>query len=370
MRFLKIVPTNLFRHKVRTLIGAAGIAFGVAAMLSILSIVQGAIGMFEKILSTDSHCLVFEKNVSDLFFSSVPSAAAEKVRSWDLVESVSPVLFGIVSTPGHPVITCFGVAADDSRLAKATWQAGSASNFGVEKGRVYLGSRAADFMEAKLGGEVTIGAKTFLVGGILKMENGFEDGGVFLPIDEACDFFHKADASSILAVRLHDKNRVKDFRERIDREFPTLSALENRDFSSNYNSFKILQTTSWAVGVCAFVLGGMGVANTMLMSVMGRVREIAILRVNGFSDAQIGVMIVAEALFIALIGLFAGLGLGLAALSVLPHVPHLQGYIQASIGLPSLIGIVGTALLTAVAGAAYPAFLATHIQPAEALRYE
>lgn len=370
MRFLKIIPTNLLRHKVRTLIGAAGITFGVAAMLSILSIVQGAIGMFERILSTDSHCLVFERNVSDLFFSSVPDKAADDMRRWDLVESVSPVLFGIVSSPGHPVITCFGLAADDSRLVKSTWRDGNRASFGRERGLVYLGSRAAGFMEARLGGDVVIGAKTFKVGGILSMENGFEDGGVFMPIEEACEFFHRGQVSSILAIRLKDKSRAADFRAEVERLHPGLSALENRDFSSSYNSFRILQSTSWAVGVCAFVLGGMGVANTMLMSVMGRIREIAILRVNGFSALQVGVMIIAEALFIAVVGLLGGFSVGFGALAMLPHIPQLQGYVQASISGLSVAGIVVTALVTAVAGAVYPAVFATRIEPAEALRYE
>ena len=69
MRLLALVFLKLRRHRLRALIGVAGISFGVAAMLSILAIVTGAIGMFERILSNDSHYLVFERNVSDLFFS-------------------------------------------------------------------------------------------------------------------------------------------------------------------------------------------------------------------------------------------------------------------------------------------------------------
>lgn len=61
MRLLSLVFTNLMRHRLRALIGVAGISFGVAAMLTILAIVTGAIGMFQSILSTVSHYLVFEK---------------------------------------------------------------------------------------------------------------------------------------------------------------------------------------------------------------------------------------------------------------------------------------------------------------------
>ena len=67
MHFLTLIFTNLRRHRLRALIGVAGIGFGVAAMPTILSLVNGAIGMFERILAVDSHYLVFEKNVSDLF---------------------------------------------------------------------------------------------------------------------------------------------------------------------------------------------------------------------------------------------------------------------------------------------------------------
>jgi len=50
--------------------------------------------------------------------------------------------------------------------------------------------------------------------------------------------------------------------------------------------------------------------------------------------------------------------------------PQFQGYVQANITAPVLLGIMGTALVTAVAGAIYPARYASRIQPAEALRYE
>jgi len=72
MSLFKLILINLRRHRVRTAIGSAGIAFGVATMLCVVTILQGAIHMFERILSNDSEMIVFEKNVSDLFFSTVP----------------------------------------------------------------------------------------------------------------------------------------------------------------------------------------------------------------------------------------------------------------------------------------------------------
>ena len=73
MIFLKLILTNLRRHRIRSLISMAGVAFSVAAMLTVVTILQGAIGMFSSILSSDSQMIVFERNVSDLFFSNVPA---------------------------------------------------------------------------------------------------------------------------------------------------------------------------------------------------------------------------------------------------------------------------------------------------------
>lgn len=370
MQILSLVLINLRRHYWRALIGTAGIAFGVAAMLTILAIVTGAIGMFQKILSTDSHFLVFERNVSDLFFSSVTAKQVAAIRARPEVASAHPVLFGIVTAAGHPVVTCFGLEAADPRLAKAQWLAGRPSDFGAHDGEVFLGARAAEFLRAHAGETVEIGRATFRVGGIFRAENGFEDGGVFLPLAAAQAFFHRGDAVSVVLVKLRDQAAGGAFKAALEAADPGVIALENREFSSSYNSFKILNFTAWAVGICAFCLGGLGVANTMLLSVFTRIREIAVLRVCGFSAGQVAGLIFGEAATLAAAGVVVGVLLGLSILAVLERVPQFNGYIQAMLQPSVLAGIVATAFVTATLGAIYPARYAMKIQPAEALRYE
>jgi putative ABC transport system permease protein len=370
MRSLSLVFTNLRRHRLRALIGVAGIAFGVAAMLTILGIVNGAIGMFERILSSDSHYLVFERNVSDLFFSSVPEADAQTIRALPNVASAHPLLFGVVSSPGFPVITCFGLEADDPRLTHAEWREGSRERFGARDDEIFLGSRAADFLHTPTGQDVTIGAQHYRVAGVVRTENGFEDGGVFLPLRSAQAFFHRPGVCSVVAVTLRNTAEGAAFKRAVESAHPRLIALENREFSQSYNSFRILKMTAWAVGLCAFLLGGLGVANTMLLSVFSRIREIAVLRVCGFSQRQVSALVLGEATAIACAGLVVGLLLGGGVLLALPHAPQFQGYVQANVNGWVLLGITATAVVTAVAGAIYPARFAGRIQPAEALRYE
>ncbi len=370
LRFLGLALTNLRRHRLRALIGVAGIAFGVAAMLAILAVVHGAIGMFERILGADSDYLVFERRVSDLFFSSVTPEQVAAVRARPEVAEAHAMLFGIVSAEGHPVITCFGIEAGDPRLRRAEWRAGRATDFGARPGEVFLGSRAAEFLRAQKGDEVEIGRGRFRVGGVFRTENGFEDGGVFLPLAEAQAFFHRENTASIVAVKLRDRERGGVFKAALEAAEPGVMTLENREFGRSYNSFRILTVTAWAVGLCAFVLGGLGVANTMLLSVFGRIRELAVLRACGFSARQVGALVVAESAVLAALGLAAGLVLGAAVLAVLARLPDLQGYLSARLTPGVFAGIVVTSFLTALGGALYPAWHAARIQPAEALRYE
>jgi putative ABC transport system permease protein len=368
--FFKLILTNLLRHRIRSLISIAGIAFSVAAMLTIVTVLQGAVGMFSGILSSDSEIIVFERNVSDLFFSNVPAAVVNEVASWSIVQHADPVLFGIVSSVDHPIITCFGITASDARLRKATWLKGVRTNFAQQTDGVVLGERAAEFMSVALGSSVQIGHGLFHVIGIIKTANGFEDGGVFMPLASAQSFFHKEGSSSVITIKLRSKNDASDFKSMVKIKFPDLVALEDEEFTRTYSQFKILKATAWAVGGCGLLLGGLGVANTMIMSVFTRIREIAILRVSGFSNLQIAAMIFGESALVSVLGAMAGLVIGTVFLFALKLVPDLHGYIDVTIQLPVILTVIMLALLTGVAGGLYPAIYAMRIRAVEALRFE
>ncbi len=128
--YLRLILTNLRRHRIRSFISLAGIAFSVAAMLTVVTVLQGAIGMFSGILSSGAELIVFERNVSDLFFSDVPkSSRADEIAAWPTVAHADPVLFGVVSSADHPIITCFGITPQDARLRNAEWIEGRADDF-------------------------------------------------------------------------------------------------------------------------------------------------------------------------------------------------------------------------------------------------
>jgi putative ABC transport system permease protein len=108
----------------------------------------------------------------------------------------------------------------------------------------------------------------------------------------------------------------------------------------------------------------------MIMSVFTRIREIAILRVNGFSSVQIAAMILGESSLVSVLGAVSGLVIGISLLLILGHIPALHGYVDTSIQLYVVAIVIALAVLTGIAGALYPAVYAMRVRAVEALRFE
>lgn len=370
MSLWRLIFTNLRRHRVRTAIGAAGIALGVATMLSVVGVLSGAVRMFERILRSDAEMVVFERNVSDLFFSNVPVSLAEELTALESVKDAQPVLFAIVTAPERPVVTCFGIRASDGRLKKARWLEGSSEEFRDDEAVIVLGERAADFLKAKAGDEVELGQGKYRVAGVVRTENGFENGGVFMPLATSQKAFHKEGVASVITVAMEAGHETSEVKTWMHETHPSFSALENEEFSKSYSQFKILKMTAWVVGGCAFLLGGLSVTNTMILSVFTRIRELAVVRVCGFSRSQVARMIFGESLAISALGMVCGLGLSFGGLRVLKAVPQFQGYIDPNLGWGEVAGAAALAVITALLGALYPVWYAVRLNAADALRYE
>jgi putative ABC transport system permease protein len=171
-------------------------------------------------------------------------------------------------------------------------------------------------------------------------------------------------------VKLKNRNDQAAFKAQVKQQFPSLIALEDEEFNRSYSQFKILKATAWAVGACGVLLGGLGVANTMIMSVFTRIREIAILRVNGFSNTQIATLIFGESGTVSFVGAVLGLVIGAFAIVALKLIPALHGYVDAEVQPVVVIAVVLLACFTGAAGALYPAFYAMRVRAVEALRFE
>ena len=108
----------------------------------------------------------------------------------------------------------------------------------------------------------------------------------------------------------------------------------------------------------------------MIMSVFTRIREIAILRVNGFSNPQIARDDLRRVRCCLVFWALGGLLIGTCFLFALKLVPALHGYVDVTIQPAVMLIVILLALLTGIAGAFYPAIYAMRIRAVEALRFE
>ena len=124
--------------------------------------------------------IVFERDVSDLFFSNVPADAAEQISS--LANGGARRIqcsSGSFPAKDHPIITCFGVILRLTRAFRR--RRGLQAIVALLRSTTMTScwARGQRSSYRQLGSQVRIGHATFHVIGVLKTANGFEDGGVF-----------------------------------------------------------------------------------------------------------------------------------------------------------------------------------------------
>jgi hypothetical protein len=185
------------------------------------------------------------------------------------------------------------------------------------------------------------------------------------------------DGYDMLIVRVSDDNAVPLILETAEamnleaQSLGTILELANRVLA-------ILQALLGSVGALALLVATLGVANTMMMAIYERTREIGILKAVGATNREVRRMFTADAVLLGLIGGVVGVILGTLLGRLVDWVGHqylasegVTGIGQMSIVPPWLaIGALIFAGFIGVLGGMYPAARAARLDPVEALRHE
>lgn len=232
----------------------------------------------------------------------------------------------------------------------------------------------------EVGNKLDIKDVEFKVIGVLKSTGDpHDDNMLLIPIETMREIFGGGDELTMIFVKASDESRVDavadDIKKKLEDRYgeDTISAMTSEQIGERVSGiFGILTLVLAAIASISLLVAGVGIANTMYMSVLERTREIGIMKAVGASDWNVLEIFLVESMLIGLIGGIVGcvVGLGLSQLINALSGIYLSVLLKASVSpVLFLTGILFAVLVSTLFGM-IPARKAAKLNPVDALRYE
>ncbi|MFP4403210.1 MAG: ABC transporter permease [Candidatus Woesearchaeota archaeon] len=241
--------------------------------------------------------------------------------------------------------------------------------------------------EITVGSRVLIQDKQFEVIGIIEKQGNFIfDSSVYMNEDDLRDLFNvSSDAYDIITVLIRDENKIQETKKDLERlmrkernvgegneDFTVSTA---KDVADSVGSIVGgVNLFVYAIAAISILVGGIGIMNTMFMSVTERTRDIGIMKSVGAKNSTIFGLFFIESGFLGCVGGIVGVILGsiFAIIGTFALEAFLGGAIQIKANI-NLILIASSVLGSFVVGSIFgiiPAIKASNLHPVDALRHK
>jgi lipoprotein-releasing system permease protein len=389
-----------------SLISMLGIALGVAALITVLSVMNG----FEqelrsRILGMASHASIsgYQKPLGDW------RGLAQRAAAHPEVLGVAPYVTGeIMLTKGKKVSGALvrGVLPDEEPAVSSVGEhmrIGRLADLQAGEYRIILGSELAYSLGASVGDQITMVTPqaTFSPAGILPRLRRFRVAGIFdvgmyeydrgvalVHLEDAARLFKLDDSITGIRLKLRDLFQAPLISRQLAAEFGEGFRVE--DWTRQHaNFFRAVQTEKRVMFVILTLIvavAAFNIVSTLVMVVTDKRADIAILRTLGATPGVVLRIFMIQGALIGLLGtalgVVAGVALALNVETIVPAIEEAFGiqFMPADVyyisSLPSKLNWpdvwqIGTvAFLLSFLATLYPAWRAARTQPAEALRYE
>lgn len=399
LRYLK----SKKRHKgisLNTAISVGGVAVGVMALLVVLSVMSGFHeDLQRKILGVNAHVVVlnYRGNITDY------RKISEKVRGEKDVMSASPFILGqAMASSGKRAHGVFLRGIDPSLEVKTTEisryiKDGKIDDLKPKNGvpGIIIGKELANNLGVFRNDIINVISPVGEIGplGMLPKVKQFRVAAIFevgmfeydsnLVMTElvpAQEFFGISDAVTGIELKIKDIYKAKDVRERVQKTlgFPYYG----RDWMQmNKNLFSALKLEKFAmfiILVLIILVASFNIVGTLIMNVIEKSREIAILKAMGATNRGIMIIFMLQGLFIGLAGTFIGITGGYLLgyilnnyqIIKLPADVYYLSHLPVKMKFIDFISVSFSAIIISFLATIYPAWQAAKLNPVEPLRYE
>ena len=391
--------SSLSSNKARSGLTMLGIIIGIASVIAMVSIGNGAKASIQSsIEGLGSNLLVILPGVVQPGRGIVSSGRGtaqtlenediDIIKALDGVAAVSPEVsrrFQVVATGNNTNTTITGATPDYMNVHNIALANGNfiseANERSIGRQAVLGATVAIDLFgnEDPLGKTIRINKVNFNVIGVLTAKGGAGFSGpddmVFVPLSTMQKILSGEDYLSTLAVSVTDKNQMAEVKDLATNALLDKHRVAEADFSI-ISQEDILGTLTTvidtftlflaAIASISLLVGGIGIMNMMLTTVTERTREIGLRKAIGAKRKDINLQFLSEAVMLTFIGGFLGIVLGWLICFAVTST----GIVRTQVSFSSVLLAFGVSAGIGIIFGYYPARQAAMLNPIDALRYE
>ena len=373
MSFFALAVRNVLRRPGRSILTIMGVAIGVAAFVTLVSLASG----FQRSWADAYHgiggdLLVGKRTTRRPMPALFTATIRGELQRLPQVSEAVGVLTDLIAIEEAPAIIVLGWEPNSFLWKHLTLLEGRWPANGEER-TVALGEVAMDILQKSVGDKVQIEAVEYKVCGRFASQAISESGAVLMSLRQLQSITGREGLVNLVSLKLNPgvvPETVEQVRDLIRERFHGFSAYTSGELVRQNITIQVAQAMSLATSLVALVVGLVGITNTILMSVIERLHEIAVLLALGWRRARVLKMILIEAILLSSIGGLVGILLGFLALHALQMAPWFRGKIETAPVAAVMYSALIISLCMGALGGLYPAWRSTRIPVIEGLHHE